>query len=159
MKVTRSYKKIKESLQNSVPVFQVTQSQRMLCKLSGKQNTANSCQSNYIADSIDLFWIVCPIYSFGRAYDTLLYDLHIVFKGYMQAIGLPFITFEAIRYNTTETYRLTKAGNEPYDMQGYYHNVSYVRENLLNVAIQRLKADWEYFGWIDAHQVFENHYW
>jgi len=141
-----------------VPTFAVDIRNKILCNLTSSYTNAH-CQSNYIVDSLDLLYIVCPIYSFGRAYDTWLYELHVNFQHYMKSIGIPFITFEAVKSYTDEEYILTKPNNEPYEMQGYYNNISYIRENLLNVAIQRIKVDWEYVAWIDAHQVLENIFW
>jgi len=132
----------------------------ILCKLgAGSDEKTKHCQSKFIAESIDLLFVICPIYSFGKRFDSLLYELHTNFQSYIRTIGMSFATFEAIKYGSNETYRLTRPDNEPFEMQGYYHNISYVRENLLNVAIQRLQVDWEYVAWIDAHQIFENSFW
>ena len=142
----------------SAPVL--NERDRALCNLLGNKDTKN-CKSQYIAESLDLLYLLCPIYSFGRKYDTVLYDLHTQFQNYMKSIGIPFVTFEAIKYQSDEEYVMTKPNNEPFEMQGYYHNISYLRENFLNIAIQRLNktVEWEYVAWIDAHQVFDNQFW
>jgi len=133
----------------------------ILCNLGAVTGKTKHCQTQYIAESVDLMYVVCPIYTFGKKFDFLLYQLHVQFQGYMKSFGIPFVTFEAIKYQSNEKYLLTKPNNEPYEMQGYYRNISYVRENLLNIAIQRLNktVEWEYVAWIDAHHVFDNPFW
>lgn len=140
---------------------------RVLCKILEDE----SCQSSHIADVIDLAWVIAPIYCLDPDADWKLLELHGLFKDYIQSLGLNFITIEAIRFPGDEAqrpwskeakkYTQTVPGNEPYDIQVYYYNVSYIRENLLNVAIRKLdkQKPWEYAIWIDAHQFLENPYW
>jgi len=134
---------------------------RTLCKVASSKASLPYCHSYTVADVIDLAWAVAPLYSCrgGGPVEEKLYDLHKNFIGYLNAYGIPSITIEAIKLNSNQTYKVARPNMEPYEMQSYYHNCSYLRENLLNMAIRKLELPWEYVMWIDAHQIFENPLW
>ena len=127
-----------------------------LCRL----NVNKYCRTRYVAEMIDKFWIIAPIYSYDQPKQLSYYRLHDNFKGYIESIGLPFCTIEAIQVGSDQKYIATKPGNEPHDIQLTYRDEIYLRENLLNIAMRKIPEElWDYFAWIDGHQVFENPYW
>ena len=125
-----------------------------LCKLGIESH----CYSNQIAEVLKYFWVIAPIYSFYQGSVKQMYSLHKDFQGYIESIGLSFCTIEAIREDRGQKYLMTRPGNEPREIQAKFYDDLYLRENFLNVAINKIK-EWEYAGWIDAHQIFENTYW
>lgn len=133
---------------------------RMLCKIMSSRSSSSLCRSFAVVDVIDLVWAIAPLYSCrGGAADENLYNLHRNFIGYLNAYGINSITIEAVKLNSNQTYKVARPNMEPYEMQSYYHNCSYLRENLLNMAIRKLELPWEYMIWVDAHQIFENPLW
>jgi len=126
----------------------------ILCKLNLKQ----FCVSNHIAEVLDSFWIIAPIYSFYQGSISKMYQLHMDFENYMESLGLPFCTLEAIRKDRNQKYIVTESGKEPHNIQIEFYDDLYLRENFINVAVKKI-PDWEYIAWIDGHQVFENPYW
>jgi len=126
----------------------------ILCRLNIKQY----CLSNHIAEVLDSFWIIAPLYSFHQGSITRMYNLHLDFEKYMKSLGLSFCTIEAIRKDRNQKYLVTEPGKEPYNIQIEFYDDLYLRENFINVAVRKI-PDWEYIAWIDGHQVFENPYW
>lgn len=126
----------------------------LLCKL----NVSKHCSSYQVAEVIDSFWIVSPVYAPYQTTIKIRYQSHRYFGDYVQTIGMPFCQVEAIRLDRHQTYLMTQPGREPYDIQLQYYDDGYLRENLLNVAAKKIPG-WEYMGWIDAHHLFENPYW
>jgi len=133
--------------------------QRLYCKLVSNRTTSSSCKSYDVPDVVDLAWAIAPLFTCRGDVDEKLYALHRNFIGYLDALGIPSITIEAIKINSDQKYQMTRPNMEPYEIQFYIHNCSYLRENLLNVAIRKLNLPWEYMMWIDAHQVFEDPMW
>jgi len=129
-------------------------SNSFLCKL----NLESFCISSEVAEVIESFWVVCPIYAPYQSANTIRYKLHESYKGYIESIGMSFSTLEAIRKDRNQKFLMTEAGREPYDIQLEFYNDVYLRENYLNVAARKIK-DWQYMAWIDTHQIFENIYW
>ena len=131
-------------------------SSTILCKI----NVRNHCKMTHVAEVIDRFWIIAPIYSYDQGKQASLYELHENFRSYMESFGLSFCTIEALREGSHQNYIITKPGREPYDIQVTYRDEFYLRENLLNVAIGKIPEDkWDSFAWIDGHQAFTNLYW
>ena len=133
--------------------------QRALCTLNFKTHTFAFCKSYDVVDVIDLAWAIAPLYTCRGDHDESLYDLHKNFITYLDAYGIPSIQIEAVKKGTNQKYQIARANMEPYEIQSHIHNCSYLRENLLNVAIRKLDKPWEYMMWIDAHQVFEDPLW
>jgi len=129
-------------------------SKSFLCKL----NLEVFCTSSEVAEVIESFWVVCPIYAPYQSANKIRYQLHQSYKGYIESIGMSFSTLEAIRKDRNQEFLMTRAGREPYDIQLEFYEDVYLRENYLNVAARKIK-DWEYMAWIDTHQIFENIYW
>ncbi len=123
-----------------------------LCKM-GMESV---CNTREIAEILDLFGVFTPIYAEDQKRQELLYISHANFIGYLDSIGIPSITLEAIYPN--QTFLSTRAGNEPRHIQLEINDTFYYRENFLNVAIRKTKG-LEYYVWIDAHQTFLNTYW
>lgn len=125
-----------------------------LCKIS----LAQHCVSREIADVIDQVYAFCPIYSVDHNRHTMLYYRHTNFLGYLKVHGIKSVVLEAIYPG--QKFKVTTAGNEPWEIQLEIHDFFYYRENLLNVAIRKTKhMDYEYILWIDAHEMFLNTYW
>jgi len=133
--------------------------QRILCKMMPNPNISAFCKSYDVVDVIDLAWAIAPLYTCRGEVDHKLYDLHRNFIGYLNSYGIPTIQIEGVKANSNQEYQLARPNMEPYEIQSYIHNCSYLRENLLNVAIKKLDKPWEYMMWIDAHQVFEDPLW
>jgi len=129
-----------------------------------EKNTYTLCKMGFIkyclrrspAEEQEYFYVVCPIYSVNQQASTLIYQLHTNFKNYCEALGVKFTQVEyAFPF---QDFILTKAGNEPFDIQIPGYNIFYLRENLVNVAEKKLPKDYEYISWIDAHAYFDNPY-
>jgi len=125
-----------------------------LCKL----NISSRCESYQVAEVIETFWIVSPVYAPYQHRITIRYQSHKNFGDYVRSIGMPYSQLEAIRKDRNQKYLMTQPGKEPYDIQLQFYDDGYLRENLLNVAAKKIPG-WEYMGWIDAHHLFENNYW
>ena len=128
-----------------------------LCRLK----LDSRCYSYEVAEYVDKFWIIAPIYAYYQSLQPVMYRHHLNFKAYMESFGLKFCNLEAIRPEKNQKYLVTKPGNEPFDIQLETSEEFYQRENYLNVAIKMINKtqDWEYVAWIDAHQIFEDNYW
>jgi len=126
----------------------------ILCRL----HIIKNCYLQHVAEVVDSFWIVSPIYSSYQDRISVRYELHQNFQDYVQSIGMTPCTLEALRMDRNQKYLMTRPGREPYEIQTQFYDDVYIRENLLNVAARKIK-DWEYMGWIDAHHMFENVYW
>jgi len=124
----------------------------ILCKMG----IETACNTREIAEILDLFGVFCPIYAENQKQQELLYISHANFISYLDTIGIPSVTLEAIYPN--QTYLRTQPGNEPRHIQIRVNDTFYYRENFLNVAIRKTKG-FEYYVWIDAHQIFLNTYW
>ena len=124
----------------------------LLCKL----NATSQCASLYPSDMIDKFFVFLPVYAENQQQQENLYLLHQNFVAYLKSMNIPTVVLEALYAG--QTYRVTEAGRDPWEIQLHIKDTFYYRENLLNVAIRKTK-DWEYALWIDAHQIFLNPYW
>ena len=83
-----------------------------------------------------------------------MYQKHDDFKEYIKSLGLQFCTIESISLAKNQKFMVTEPNNEPFDMQIVNEEEFYLRENLLNVAVNKITNmgfDWEYIAWIDAH--------
>jgi len=116
------------------------------------------CQSKFIAESVDLVYAVAPIYAINQNKLPMMYQHHQNFKSYLNSIGLNVIVVEGVFPKQKQKYKVTSPGNEPLEIQVTLTDNFYIRENLLNVAANKVK-EWEYLLWIDAHQIFSNNYW
>lgn len=125
-----------------------------LCRLK----LSKACFSNNIAEVIDTFWVIAPLYAIRQGSVDIMYTHHSRFQSLIASIGLKFCTIEAIRKDRNQKYMMTTPNNEPEEIQTEFFDDLYLRENFVNVAAKRI-PDWEYIAWIDAHQVFENPYW
>jgi len=126
----------------------------ILCKLG----VDNECFSTEIADVMNQVYAFCPIYTVDHNRHNELYRRHTNFLGYLKTQGIQSVVLEAIYPG--QNYKVTRAGNEPYEIQLEIHDFFYYRENLLNVAIRKTwHLDYEYILWIDAHEMFLNTYW
>jgi len=129
-------------------------SSSLLCNI-GLQAHCNSYQ---VAEVLQSFWVICPIYAPYQSRIKIRYQLHENYANYIQSFGIPFSTAEAIRKDRHQTYLLTKPNSEPENIQLQIYDDGYLRESLLNVAAKKIPG-WEYMSWIDTHQPFENNYW
>ena len=123
-----------------------------LCRI----NIGNRCYSRYPAENVNQTFAFCPIYSTQPSKHELLYYRHQQFIAYMKSFGLQTVVLEAIYPG--QDYKVTQPGREPWEIQLQIKDTFYYRENLLNVAIRK-NTGFEYIIWIDAHHMFENHYW
>jgi len=84
------------------------------------------------------------------------YELYHEFEKRMQEAGAILYTIEAA-YGERQ-HAVTCAGN-PRHIQLRMKDELWHKENLLNLAIQRLPADWKYVAWIDADIQFTRPDW
>jgi len=136
-------------------------SKRLFCRIMANKTSLSGCKTYTVSDVLDLAWAVAPLFSCreGGAEDRNIYNLHKDFINYLTSYGIPSITIEAIKKNSDQTYQIARPNMEPFEMQSYIHNCSYMTPNLINMALRKLKLPWEYLLWIDAHQFFQNPYW
>lgn len=114
----------------------------------------NRCKQYHIAENIDRFWVIAPIYAYYQDWQPVMYEKHMEFKAYVESLGAPFCSLEAIRVDKGQIYKVTRPQNEPYDIQMNITEEFYLRENFINVAVQRINqyhSDWDYISWIDSH--------
>lgn len=78
------------------------------------------------------------------------------FAEYLKAINVPLITIE-LQYGKIP-FEATEAGN-PNHIQLRTNSVMWHKEQLVNLATQRLPLSWEYMAWIDADLLFLNENW
>jgi len=116
------------------------------------------CQSRYIADVIDMAYAIEPIYATRQDQEPMMYNHHRDFVSMLRSIGIPVVVIEGIYPHLRQTFKVTRPGNEPWEIQTHLQDKIFIRENLLNVAIRKV-VGWEYLMWIDGHQIFENIYW
>ena len=125
----------------------------MLCKLG----VSSSCRGENLSEALSTFWIICPIYTANQGATQLLYQLHRNFRSYIESYGINFQTVEVIFPG--QEFQLTRANNQPYDLQYRDEWIFAMRENLVNVGIKHLPDDWEYMSWVDQHIFWEDPYW
>jgi len=127
---------------------------RLLCRLQQPQQ----CFSKTIAEQIDLVWAFSPIYSIFPDKMPELYITHMNYIGYLKSFGIQTILLEAIYPG--QNFKVTKAGNDPWEIQLVVEDYLYYRENFVNVAIRKTKhMNYDYIIWLDSHQIFLNPYW
>ena len=115
------------------------------------------CKRTFISEEVSSFWIVSPIYSANHVKTAHLYELHRNFRDYVRSHGVNFQTVEVIFPG--QEFQLTKPNNEPNDLQYKDNWIFAMRENLVNVGIKHLPADWQYFSWVDQHIFWPDTYW
>jgi len=127
---------------------------RILCCLQQSQH----CYSKTIAEHIDLVWAFSPIYTLFPERMPEIYITHMNYIGYLKSFGIQTILLEAIYPD--QDFKVTTAGNEPWEIQLIVEDYLYYRENFVNVAVRKTKhLNYDYIIWLDSHQVFLNPYW
>ena len=84
------------------------------------------------------------------------YDLYRKFERHMQQSGVELYTTE-MAFGDRD-FAITD-GNNPNHIQVRSFFELWHKENMLNLAIQRLPSDWEYVAWIDADILFNRPDW
>jgi hypothetical protein len=79
------------------------------------------------------------------------YELYRKFAAHIQASGVRLLTVELAFGN--RPHEVTSPGN-PFHLQLRTDQELWHKENLLNLGIARLPADWQYVAWIDADIEF-----
>ena len=88
------------------------------------------------------------------------YDLYRKFSRHMSQSGVILLTVECIFESENDSYlpkqkfEVTQAKN-PQHLQISAPSVIWLKENLINIAVQRLPLDIEYIAWLDADIEFE----
>ena len=122
----------------------------MLCRLT----VSKYCLTEHVAQMLEYVWVIAPIYAYYQNWQPVMYQKHDDFKEYIKSLGLQFCTIESISLAKNQKFMVTEPNNEPFDMQIVNEEEFYLRENLLNVAVNKITNmgfDWEYIAWIDAH--------
>lgn len=84
------------------------------------------------------------------------YNLYRKFAKHMHDSGVELYTVEVVQRD--RPFEITEAGN-PYHIQLRTDSILWIKENCLNLAVQRLPRDWEYVAWIDSDVQFANPHW
>jgi hypothetical protein len=88
------------------------------------------------------------------------YELYHKFDEHMTRSGVTLLTVECIFESSEEfglpkqKFELTRA-NDPRHLQIKAPSVMWLKENLINIAVQRLPSYVEYVAWLDADIEFE----
>ncbi|CAF4505451.1 unnamed protein product, partial [Rotaria sp. Silwood2] len=88
------------------------------------------------------------------------YKLYFEFKEHMARSGINLTTVECIFPKATkfglpeQKFEVTRSDN-PHDIQIIAPSVMWIKENLINIAAQRLPKHVRYIAWIDADVKFE----
>jgi hypothetical protein len=98
---------------------------------------------------LDHFWVVAVISNPVRYRSR--YELFKQFKAHMDRAGVNLMIVEVALGN--RTFEVTEAGN-PHHLQLRTHDELWHKENMINLGIQRLPADWKYVAWVDADIEF-----
>jgi len=99
-------------------------------------------------------YVVTPIIN-PRRYESR-YKLYEKFQKMIADSGASLYTIEAAYGN--RPFQITDPTN-PQNIQVRTQTELWHKENLINIAVQRLPADWEYFAWIDADVSFARPDW
>lgn len=83
-------------------------------------------------------------------------ELYRNFETHMKHSGASFWTVETAFGD--RPFEITEAG-DPRDVRFRSFDEIWHKENMINLAIQRLPEDWEYVAWVDADIMFTNHKW
>ncbi|CAF3958307.1 unnamed protein product [Rotaria sp. Silwood1] len=92
------------------------------------------------------------------------YEHYQNFAAHMNQSGVQLITVECIFESTTrfglppQTFEVTRADNR-YHVQLVAPCILWMKENLINIAVQRLPPQFEYVAWIDADIEFDSLDW
>ena len=85
------------------------------------------------------------------------YTLYNKFKKYVEYSGAELVTIELIFGNEKEFAVTTK--DNPLNIQLRVEQALWYKENLINIAVERLPKDAKYIAWIDADVTFTNVDW
>lgn len=95
------------------------------------------------------FYVVTPVFNPWRFRSR--YRLYREFAEYLAADHIPLYTIEAAF--GARPFEVTEPGN-PHHVRVRTSEELWHKERMINLAIQRLPADWEYVAWIDADVRF-----
>ena len=84
------------------------------------------------------------------------YNLYRKFAKHMHDSGVDLYTVEVVQHD--RPFEITQADN-PFHFQLRTDSILWIKENCLNLAIQRLPTNWKYVAWIDADILFSNPHW
>jgi hypothetical protein len=113
---------------------------------------------NHVEELKDKFHVITMI-SNPMRFDSR-YVLYQQFKDHMEQTGVVHFHTIEIQQGDRE-FQVTSATN-PYDIQLRTKDAMWIKENAINIAIQRLTPewkDWKYVAWIDADIHFVNPNW
>ena len=99
-------------------------------------------------------YVVTPIIN-PRRYESR-YKLYEKFQKMANDSGAVLYTIEAAYGN--RPFQITDPSN-PQNIQVRTNTELWHKENLINMAVQRLPSDWEYVAWIDADVSFARPDW
>ncbi|CAF0761049.1 unnamed protein product [Rotaria sp. Silwood1] len=126
-------------------------------------STSTSQPSNLVQKyDLSKFAVITVIFNPVK-YQTR-YDHYQKFEAHMSHSGVNLITVECIFESTTrfglpqQNFEITRAGERRH-IQLIAPSILWIKENLINIAIQRLPQNIEYVAWLDADIEFERLDW
>ena len=103
-------------------------------------------------------YVILPYFNYvgwdNRAENTIRFIQENI---HLQSDGVKFVLMEGIYKNK---HQLNHVPKDIYKhMQLHVEHPIWIKENLINLAIQQLPEDWQYVAWIDADIFFTNTNW
>ena len=98
-------------------------------------------------------YVILPYFNYvgwdNRAENTIRFIQENI---HLQSDGVKFVLMEGIYKNK---HQLNHVPKDIYKhMQLHVEHPIWIKENLINLAIQQLPEDWQYVAWIDADIIF-----
>lgn len=106
------------------------------------------------APGLDKFWVIVPVSNPVRYRSR--YELFERFKRMLEKAGVNYVVVECALGD--RPHECTEPNN-PRHVQLRTWDEIWHKENMINVAISRLPADWEYVAWVDADVGFHRDDW
>lgn len=107
-----------------------------------------------VAPGLEHLWVIVPISNPARYRSR--YELFQNFKRMLEKARVNYMIVELALGD--RPFECTEAGN-PFHVQLRTWDEMWHKENMINVAIGRLPADWQYVAWVDADIGFQRDDW
>jgi hypothetical protein len=101
-------------------------------------------------------YVIIPFFSFGNI-DLRLKNLKKCLQYLLSFDNIQIVIVEGF-YKTQEP-RCGHFSNKILHMSYKLESIFWVKENLINLAIENLPSDWKYVAWIDSDIIFLNQNW
>lgn len=105
---------------------------------------SNKCQS----DGLENLYIITPIFNV----DEKRKELYFKFKNYIKKFNVNFLTIECLIGHESE-FQVTSS-KDINNIQVRADHLLWMKENLINIAVNKLPKSWKYFIWLDSDIEF-----